>query len=52
MLLNEKWENIALVLVDGDHDESDTNEEYFLFSLSDNDFVTAEWVSEFRPVSV
>ena len=43
MLLNEKWESIALVPVDGGHDESDSNnEEYFLFSLSDNDFVTRQ----------
>lgn len=39
-LLNEKWESLALVPVDGLQGESDSNEEYFLFSLSDNDFIT------------
>ena len=38
-LLNEKWESFALVALDGD-DEHDENDEYFLLSLSDNDFVT------------
>ncbi|KAK7750669.1 hypothetical protein SLS62_007369 [Diatrype stigma] len=38
-LLNEKWESIALAPVDptGDGEEG---EEFFLFSLSDNDFIT------------
>lgn len=36
-LLNEKWESIALVPVDG-ADGSDG--EWFLFSMSDNDFIT------------
>lgn len=36
-LLNEKWESLALVPVDGqDGDDG----EWYLFSLSDNDFVT------------
>jgi hypothetical protein len=39
-LLNEKWESLTLVPVDGGQGESDANEEYFLFSLSDNDFIT------------
>ncbi|OQO07717.1 hypothetical protein B0A48_07414 [Cryoendolithus antarcticus] len=38
-LLNEKWESIALLPVDPDDSKS---EEYFLFSLSDNDFVTQD----------
>ena len=36
-LLNEKWESLALVPVDGN--EGDDGE-FFLFSLSDNDFIT------------
>jgi hypothetical protein len=37
-LLNEKWESIALVPVNpGSYSNGD---EYFLFSLSDNDFIT------------
>lgn len=41
-LLNEKWESIALVPVDPalDGGEGEEGEEFFLFSLSDNDFVT------------
>lgn len=35
-LLNEKWESLALVPVDGNGADG----EYFLFSLSDNDFIT------------
>ncbi|KAI4717773.1 outer membrane autotransporter [Aureobasidium sp. EXF-10727] len=34
-LLNEKWESVATVPVDGGSDG-----EYFVFSLSDNDFIT------------
>ncbi|KAK4465121.1 esterase-like activity of phytase-domain-containing protein [Cladorrhinum samala] len=34
-LLNEKWESLALVPV-----EEGNKDEYFLFSLSDNDFIT------------
>lgn len=38
-LLNEKWESIALLPVDpGDS----SSEEYYLFSLSDNDFITQD----------
>lgn len=33
-LLNEKWEGLALLPVSG------SNEEYFLFAASDNDFIT------------
>lgn len=44
-LLNEKWESLALVPVhpskDGDHDKRG-EKEYFLFSLSDNDFITQD----------
>jgi hypothetical protein len=46
-LLNEKWESLALVPVDdkggkGHGGKDDDYEEYFLFSFSDNDFVTTE----------
>lgn len=37
-LLNEKWESLALVPVDGNGADG----EYFLFSLSDNDFITQD----------
>lgn len=36
-LLNEKWESLALVPVDGKDGDDD---EWYLFSLSDNDFIT------------
>lgn len=36
-LLNEKWESLALVPVDG---VNGTDGKWFLFSLSDNDFIT------------
>jgi hypothetical protein len=40
-LLNEKWEGIALVPVDGNQDlNPDANNEYFMFVASDNDFIT------------
>ncbi|KAI1099226.1 esterase-like activity of phytase-domain-containing protein [Jackrogersella minutella] len=35
-LLNEKWESIGIVPVDPDN----VNGEYYVFSLSDNDFIT------------
>lgn len=38
-LLNEKWESLALVPVDG---EDGKDGEWFLFSLSDNDFITQD----------
>lgn len=38
-LLNEKWESLALVPVDG---EEGKDGEWFLFSLSDNDFITQD----------
>ncbi|KAH8678100.1 esterase-like activity of phytase-domain-containing protein [Xylariales sp. PMI_506] len=37
-LLNEKWESIAIVPVD----PKDPGDEYFIFSLSDNDFITQD----------
>ncbi|KAJ5459999.1 uncharacterized protein N7458_001551 [Penicillium daleae] len=44
-LLNEKWESLALVPVnpskDGHHHKRG-EQEYFLFSLSDNDFITQD----------
>jgi hypothetical protein len=38
-LLNEKWESIGIVPVDGLFGDDD---EWFLFSLSDNDFITQD----------
>ena len=38
-LLNEKWESLAMVPVDG---KSGKDGEWFLFSLSDNDFITQD----------
>lgn len=38
-LLNEKWESIALVPVDG---KKGKDGEFFVFSLSDNDFITQD----------
>lgn len=37
-LLNEKWESIAMVPVNGDGDD----DEWFVFSVSDNDFITQD----------
>ena len=40
-LLNEKWESLALVPIHGDSDDKkDKKDEYFLISISDNDFIT------------
>ena len=39
-LLNEKWESFALVPVEPGRGGCAKSEEYFLFSLSDNDFIT------------
>lgn len=38
-LLNEKWESLGLVPVDG---AAGADGQYFLFSLSDNDFITQQ----------
>ncbi|KAL8694497.1 MAG: hypothetical protein Q9224_003556, partial [Gallowayella concinna] len=38
-LLDEKWESIAVVPVDG---KSGKDGEYFVFSISDNDFITQD----------
>lgn len=38
-LLNEKWESLAMVPVDG---KNGADGEWFLFSLSDNDFITQD----------
>ena len=43
-LLNEKWESLALVPVDG---EDGADGQWFLFSLSDNDFITQNGKSLF-----
>ncbi|OJJ99320.1 hypothetical protein ASPACDRAFT_52720 [Aspergillus aculeatus ATCC 16872] len=39
-LLNENWESLALVPVEPGQKASAREREYFLFSLSDNDFIT------------
>lgn len=46
-LLNEKWESFALVPVNGNGSDG----EYFLFSMSDNDFITQNGKSSFSWVS-
>ncbi|RAL61340.1 hypothetical protein DID88_009476 [Monilinia fructigena] len=38
-LLNEKWESIAVVPADG---VDGTDGEWYIFSLSDNDFITQD----------
>lgn len=43
-LLNEKWESIGMVPVDGKHGDDD---EWFVFSLSDNDFITQNGFANF-----
>ncbi|WEW59906.1 hypothetical protein PRK78_005388 [Emydomyces testavorans] len=54
-LLNEKWESLALVPVDPKDRRNRDKSEYFLFSFSDNDYITqngmlSEW-SLFRKMS-
>ncbi|KAF1953569.1 hypothetical protein CC80DRAFT_419712 [Byssothecium circinans] len=39
-LLNEKWESFALVPVAGKFERKGDGDEYFLISVSDNDFIT------------
>ncbi|KAF7194059.1 putative secreted protein [Pseudocercospora fuligena] len=41
-LLNEKWESIALVPVNKGANGKAVNDEYYLLSLSDNDFITQD----------
>ncbi|KXT06667.1 hypothetical protein AC578_8592 [Pseudocercospora eumusae] len=41
-LLNEKWESIALVPVNEGANGKAVNDEYYLLSLSDNDFITQD----------
>lgn len=41
-LLNEKWESIALVPVNNDQGKGrDEKDEYYLITVSDNDFITS-----------
>ena len=47
-LLNEKWESLAMVPVDG---KDGTNGEWFLFSMSDNDFITQDGTFSFAFLS-
>ncbi|KAE8357459.1 esterase-like activity of phytase-domain-containing protein [Aspergillus caelatus] len=43
LLLNEKWESFALVPVEPEqHKRGSSKTEYFLFSFSDNDFMTQD----------
>lgn len=46
--MNEKWESFAMAPVDG---QSGADGEWFLFSLSDNDFVTQDG-NAFLPLSL
>ncbi|RAQ44403.1 hypothetical protein AFGD_008091 [Aspergillus flavus] len=47
-LLNEKWESFALVPVDTDQQKrGSAKKEYFLFSFSDNDFMTQDGHMDF-----
>lgn len=39
-LLNEKWESLALAPVSDDDNDDKDGKEYFLISVSDNDFIT------------
>lgn len=39
-LLNEKWEALALVPVNDNKGDRDSDDEYYLITLSDNDFIT------------
>lgn len=39
-LLNEKWESLALGPVDGKFQKDGEGKEYYLISMSDNDFIT------------
>jgi len=45
-LLNEKWESFAVVPVNGNGADG----EYFIFSMSDNDFITQNGTSYTRPL--
>ncbi|CBF83548.1 hypothetical protein AN3023.2 [Aspergillus nidulans FGSC A4] len=49
-LLNEKWESLVLVPVEpenGQNKGKDNKTEYFLFSFSDNDFITQDGAMNF-----
>ncbi|KAL5375694.1 hypothetical protein DPSP01_011050 [Paraphaeosphaeria sporulosa] len=41
-LLNEKWESLALLPVDGKFRTKGDGDEYYLISFSDNDFITQD----------
>ncbi|KAI9894491.1 MAG: hypothetical protein M1814_003249 [Vezdaea aestivalis] len=47
-LLNEKWESLGIVPVDGKIGDDD---EWFLFSISDNDFVTQNGYTKFGEIT-
>ncbi|KAK0649984.1 esterase-like activity of phytase-domain-containing protein [Cercophora newfieldiana] len=47
-LLNEKWEALALLPVNNNQDRGcDDNDEYYLITLSDNDFITDNGYANF-----
>lgn len=49
-LLNEKWESIALVPVNNDQGKGrDEKDEYYLITVSDNDFITSNGMFYFDP---
>jgi hypothetical protein len=41
-LLNEKWESLALLPVDGKFETKGDGHEYYLISFSDNHFITQD----------
>ncbi|KAL4901398.1 hypothetical protein BDW74DRAFT_170297 [Aspergillus multicolor] len=46
-LLNEKWESLVLVPVEPEGKVKDGKTEYFLFTFSDNDFITQDGAMDF-----
>ena len=42
LLLNEKWESISVVTTNPGHGSTNDGTEYFVFSMSDNDFITQQ----------
>ncbi|KAK0631171.1 esterase-like activity of phytase-domain-containing protein [Bombardia bombarda] len=49
-LLNEKWESLALLPVNNVKDGRDEKDEYFLLTVSDNDFVTDNGFIDFGKI--
>ena len=48
-LLNEKWEGLALAPLDG---KDGKDGEWFLFSFSDNDFITQQGMTSYSPTGI